>query len=137
MPSARAAIRAGNRFLVSDDTGGVAPPLRTLGILGAVLVAVGVSIIGAGFLNEAIATSSETSCEYSPPRSGCTSVDDNALNSTAYTVYFLGVGAICTGVGLGLVLVAALGFMSRWPPALPPGLSPPPVPPPSTPPGAP
>jgi hypothetical protein len=112
-------------------------PLRSLGLVGAALIMAGVAVIGVGFLNDAVAESSEISCNYSPPSSGCTSVYDNALNASTDTTYFIGAGFIVGGVGLGLVMVAAVGFMSRWPPAPRPGYLPPGPPPPLFPPGAP
>jgi len=112
-------------------------PLRTLGLAGAVLITAGLAVIGSGFLNDAVAEGSEINCEYNPPSSGCSSVASNALNASLDSEYFLGAGFLVAGVGLGLVLIAAVSFMTRWPPAARPGYLPPGPPPPSFPPGAP
>ena len=106
-----------------------------MGIVGAVLLIAGAAISGVGFLNLAAATSSETSCEVNPGPGGCGSQSEAVLNASATESLFFGVGLILGGVGAGCVMMAAIGFMSRWPPAPPPAyptyitppLSPPPT----------
>jgi hypothetical protein len=113
----------------------MASPLRTLGLVGAILILAGATIAGVGFLNTAIAESTANSCQYNPPATGCGSDQRAANNASTLDLELLGVGFVVGGVGAGLLFIAAIGFMSRWPPRPPPGAAPPVYPPPASPPG--
>ena len=117
----------------------MASGLGTLGVLGAVLIIAGGALIGFGFLNAASAENAANNCQYQPPPTQCISQDRTALNASIQDEMFLGLGFAVVGVGGGCLLIAAVSFMSRWPPAgapAPAGPTLPPPLPPLSPPGA-
>jgi hypothetical protein len=99
----------------------VAPGLRAVGIVGAVLLLLGSATVGLGYANVGIAASNSVNCT-----ANCNSVEHAGANATFLLTLTLGVGIILGGVGAGLVLTAAVRFMSRWPPTGTRGDSPPP-----------
>jgi hypothetical protein len=82
------------------------------GIVGAVLLLLGPAVVGVGYANVGIAASNSVNCT-----ANCSSVEHAAANATFLLTLTLGAGIIVGGVGAGLVLAAAVRFMSRWPPA--------------------
>jgi hypothetical protein len=93
----------------------VAGSLRALGIVGAVFLLIGPTLIGVGLANMAYAEGKIANCT-----SNCQSQDRDELNATIYSEAFFGFGLISIGVGGGLVFIAVTQFMSRWPPLPPP-----------------
>jgi len=90
----------------------VAGSLRTIGVVGAVLLLVGPGLVGVGYLYAAAESSAAINCT-----SNCNSAQRNAENASFAEEQFLGSGIIVGGVGAGLVFAVALQYMGRWPPA--------------------
>jgi hypothetical protein len=121
----------------------VARPSGKIGVVGAILIVVGLALVGAAFIVSANAESQEINCEANGPQNNCQSVDDNAQNASITTDYAIGAGLVVTGVGAGMVVLTLIGIMAArldsppapaWPPAPPygstAGMGLPPSPPP-------
>ncbi|MGA8543413.1 MAG: hypothetical protein WB947_07765 [Thermoplasmata archaeon] len=91
--------------------GRVRSNLRTVGILGAVFLLVGVSLLGAGYAYTTLASENLIDC-----RTNCVSAFDADQNATIVTDFLWAFGFIAIGVGTGLILAVAVTFMDRWPP---------------------
>jgi F0F1-type ATP synthase membrane subunit c/vacuolar-type H+-ATPase subunit K len=109
----------------------VAPRVQTIGTIGAVLLLAGLVVAGAGWVNLGIAQNNANNCL------NCPSPERAALNATAETSIFYGVGVTVGGIGAGLVVAVLVQFLARQPargpsgtPAVTPPTSPPLAPPP-------
>jgi hypothetical protein len=90
--------------------------LRTLGMAGAVLVMVGLAILGAGYLYFGYEENQAIQCGLNHTGSGCNSAEHDLLNASTDLSILSGAGYLITGVGAGLVAIAAVRLMGLWPP---------------------
>ncbi|MGA8543412.1 MAG: hypothetical protein WB947_07760 [Thermoplasmata archaeon] len=121
----------------------MATALGRIGVAGAVVLLVGLVVVGSGLTISALAEQSATSCIYSSNPNSCEQNDQNEANTTVLADFLVAGGIIVSGVGLFLVLFAMVAIMARRDgmpyvlPAPPPPSAPEPPPmPPSTPPAA-
>jgi cytosine/uracil/thiamine/allantoin permease len=84
--------------------------LRALGVLGAVLLLIGVSMVGAAYAVTGLALSNEISCG-----SNCHSAYQNVQNASVLASFLQSIGIAVSVGGAALVLAAAVQFMDRWP----------------------
>jgi hypothetical protein len=105
-----------------------------VGVLGAVLVIVGLALVGAGLVMSAEATQAEFNCAYGEP-SSCASTTHQAQNTTVLAEEITGIGAMVAGAGFFFVAATVVTTMSRRaeesragryaPPSVPPPAPPP------------
>ena len=93
----------------------VASGLRLLGIVGALLLLIGPAVAGVGFVNLASLQNTQNQCH-----TNCSLGFRSVLNATAELGEFEGAGIAIGGLGLGLVLLATVGILTRGPRAPPP-----------------
>jgi len=89
--------------------------LRALGVVGAILLLVGVSLVGTGFAIAAFGLSSEISCG-----TNCHSAYENLANDSVAEGFFESFGVALSAAGAALLLGATVQFMDRWPRTLAP-----------------
>jgi len=91
----------------------MAAPYVRLGTVGAVVLLVGLVLIGSGFAIIAQADQSELNCSFAPQNNNCQQTQENAANTTIDAQYVIAGGAIVSGIGIFFVVFAIISIMSR------------------------
>jgi len=88
--------------------------LARLGIVGAIVLLIGIVLVGSGFAIEALAEQSEVNCNFSSSSSNnCQQTEQNAVNTSIGAEYVIAGGAMASGIGIFLVLFAMVTIMAR------------------------
>lgn len=102
--------------MVAPGENGSPPPhpvRQGVGLVGVGLLVAGLVLVGSAFILLGEAEQSESSCFYGPLPSNCTTIEENAANTSVIAEYVLGVGVIVAGVGGGVTGAAMIGIMAR------------------------
>ena len=83
-----------------------------LGTVGAIVLVVGLVLVGSGFALTALAEQSEINCNFGAANN-CEQTSRNAANTTVAAEYIIAAGAMVSGVGIFLVVFAMISIMAR------------------------
>jgi hypothetical protein len=103
----------------------MALPFVRLGTVGAVVLLVGLVLVGTGFVITAEVEQSELNCNFSPQNNNCLQTEENGQNTTIGAEYVIAGGAMASGIGIFLVLFAMISIMARRAEASPSAPQPP------------
>jgi uncharacterized membrane protein len=86
--------------------------LVRIGTAGAVVLLVGLVLIGSGFAIVAEVEQSEVNCAFGPTNQNCQHTVENGQNTTIGAEYMVAAGAMASGVGAFLVVFAMISIMA-------------------------
>ncbi|MGC2359313.1 MAG: hypothetical protein WA691_03280 [Thermoplasmata archaeon] len=84
-----------------------------LGSVGAVLLLVGLGLVGSGFAANSLIEQSTVNCDYGSNPGNCAQLERNADNASFAVDYVISAGLILTGFGLFLTVLAMVTIMAH------------------------
>ena len=90
----------------------MAPRYARLGTVGAIVLVVGLVLVGSGFALTALAEQSEINCDFNAANN-CEQTSRNAANTSVAAEFIIAGGAMVSGVGIFLVVFAMISIMAR------------------------